>query len=87
MSKLPPNIFFLMWMLAFGGEERPGKCWIRLREEGGEGKDEGKVNEESCTTGKPRLAPDARTRGAQPGARERTNASAHAAKDATARPQ
>lgn len=64
MSKLPPNIFFLMWMLAFGGEERAGECWIRLREEGGEGKDEEKVNEEFCTTGKPRLAPDARTRGA-----------------------
>lgn len=78
MSKLPPNLFiFLMWMLAFGGEERPGECWIRLREEGGEGKDEGKVNEESCTTGKPRLAPDARTRGAH---RDVQTASAHAAK-------
>lgn len=84
MSKLPtPNIFlfFLMWMLAFGGEERPAECWIRLREERGEWKDEGKVNEESRTAG--RLPPDARTHARRtPGAHACTNTGAHVAKGA-----
>lgn len=54
MSKLPtPSVFLFyvdvgMWR---GGEE-PGERWIRLREEGGKRKDEGKVNEECRTTGK-----------------------------------